>query len=487
MQRVLIFCSALVASGLGFTLNVSAAAASAAVNDSQPQRPPNIVLLYIDDLGWKDVGFMGGDFYETPAIDELAAQSVVFTNAYANGPNCAPSRASLLNGQYTPRHGIYTVAPSARGKAKQRRIIPIETKTELPASYVCLAELLKKAGYATAHFGKWHQGKTDETGPTAQGFDVNIGGTGEGHPKRYFSPYKNAKLEDGPQGEYLTDRLTDEAVKFIRSHHEEPFFVYFSHYAVHSPIQAKEELTKHFKTKLAKLKESGQPLLHQHAEYAAMIASVDECVARVVKALKAAGVMENTVIIFTSDNGAVGGVSSQRPLRGAKGMLYEGGIRVPMFIHWPGKFKQPRRVETPVIGMDLFPTIVALGQAKIPADHPVDGLDLAPLLTEDAPLARDALFWHFPAYLQGRDPDSHDAGWRTTPAGAIRMGAWKLIEYFETGELELFNLETDLGERQNLAQQHPEQVERLHNRMQQWRQKLHAPVPSQPNPAYRAE
>lgn len=445
---------------------------------------PNIVLLYVDDLGWNDLGFMGSDLYETPEIDQLAAQAVVFNQAYANAPNCAPSRACLFTGQYSPRHGVYTVHNSERGRAERRKIIPTKTETEVPQQTVLFSDLLKEAGYATCHLGKWHLGHTPETSPLAQGFDVNKGGYGKGHPASYFSPYKNPALEDGPKGEHLTDRLTDEAIAFMRANRDKPFFVNFSYYSVHTPIQAKQELTDRFQAKLAKLEQEGTKPKHWHAKYAAMITVLDESVGRIKATLRELGVENRTVIIFTSDNGGHGGVTLHRPLRGVKGMLYEGGIRVPMFVYWPAKFKA-QQVETPIIGMDLFPTILELAGVEVPKELTIDGESIVPLLQNQNKWKRETLHWHFPAYLQGRHKDGHDQGWRTTPAAAMRHGDWKLIEYFETGELELFNLADDVGEQKNLAQSNAEKVAELHAIMKSWRVQVSAPVPSEPNPKYK--
>jgi len=270
---------------------------------------PNILFIFIDDLGWKDAGFMGSSYYETPNIDKLAGEGMVFTNAYSNGPNCAPSRASLLSGLYTPRHGVYTVGSPARGRARDRKLVPIPNRTTLDPGIVTLAESLKRAGYATGHFGKWHLGKDPVSGPRAQGFDVNVGGNRAGSPRRYFSPYRNPDLPDGPPGEYLTDRLTEEAVKFMKKNRAKPFFVYMSHYAVHTPIRAKSDLTARFKKK----KPSGG---HRNPVYAAMIASVDESVGRLLSTLDELGLRKRTIVVFFSDNGGFGPVTSMAPLRG---------------------------------------------------------------------------------------------------------------------------------------------------------------------------
>ena len=441
---------------------------------------PNIVLIYIDDLGWRDVGFMGSTYYETPNIDRLAAESVIFTNAYANAPNCAPSRASLLTGQYTPRHGVYTVGSPERGAAHLRKLVPSPNKTALDTGFVTLAEALKAAGYATAHVGKWHLGGAGHL-PTDQGFDVNVAGDHQGHPPSYFYPYERGTnslpdlREGGQEGEYLTDRLTDEALRFIDAHAEGPFFLYLAHYAVHTPIQAKEAIINTYRQK------PGDEA-HHNPTYAAMIESVDESVGRVLGKLDALGLTDNTVVFFFSDNGGYGPTTSMAPLRGSKGMLYEGGIRVPLAVHGPGIRAAGRTDATPVIGTDLYPTILEMAGAALPPGQPLDGVSLLPLLAEQAPLASRALFWHFPVYLEAYRGMS--GPWRTTPAGAVRQDDYKLIEFFEDGRLELYNLHDDIGEQNDLAETMPDKVQELHALLQNWRASVQAPVPSELNPAY---
>lgn len=443
---------------------------------------PNVVIIYIDDLGWRDLGFMGSEYYETPHIDRLAAQGIVFTNAYANAPNCAPSRASLLTGQYTPRHGVYTAGSPERGAARLRRLVPAPSKTALDTSVVTIAEALKAAGYATAHVGKWHLGGLGHL-PTDQGFDVNVAGDGRGHVPTHFYPYRRDgnELRDlastGREGEYLTDRLTDEALGFIEDHRDRPFFLYLSHYAVHTPLQAKDEL-------VAKYREKSGDDEHNEPVYAAMVESVDESVGRIVAKLDELSLSESTVVFFFSDNGGYGPATSMAPLRGSKGMLYEGGIRVPLVVRWPGSFAPGREEETPVIGTDLFPTILEITGAEQPA-QPLDGISLLGLLQGGDRLEPRALHWHFPAYLEAyRDMEGP---WRTTPVAAMRSGDYKLIEFFETGELELYNLRDDIGERVNLAAELPDTLEQLHRLMIGWRRSVGAPVPTELNPAYEGE
>ncbi len=475
------------------------------------QRPPNIVFILIDDMGWRDVGFMGSEYYETPNIDRLTSEGMVFTNAYANGPNCAPTRASLMSGQYTPRHGIYTVAPAARGDTKNRKLLVEETETVLDLEVVTIAEALKTAGYATASVGKWHLGGPGYL-PTEQGFDVNIGGNARGAPASYFWPYERETAQGnivrirglrrgGAEGEYLTDRLTDEALAWMERTADRPFFLSMTHYAVHAPIQAKPHLAQKYRGKAGS---NGQ----QNPRYAAMIESVDESVGRIVNKLDELGVADNTVVFFFSDNGGVGTITSMAPLRGMKGMLYEGGIREPLIVRWPGHTEPGSSDDTPVIGVDFYPTILELAGARRP-DQVLDGLSIVPLLeagvvaivplldaavaaragaglsgraAELAALAERPLFWHFPAYLQGNR--NTDGPWRTSPVGAVRQGHYKLIEFFESGSLELYDLAADIGETSDLADQMPGKVRELHDLMLMWRNAVGAYVPTEPNPEY---
>ncbi len=451
----------------------------AALHDrGRRRRKPNFIVILADDLGWTDLGFMGSAYYETPRIDRLAGDGMVFTSAYANAPNCAPTRACILSGQYAPRHGIYTVRSSERGKSWQRKLIPVENTNTLSADVTTIAEALRPAGYRSAAIGKWHLGRDPETGPLGQGFDLNVGGNHAGHPSSYFSPYKNPDIEDGPDGESLTERLTDEALRFIDQNRDEPFFLYLSHYAVHTPIQARPEVEARYRDKEG----AGG---HDNPGYAAMIESVDRSVGRIVDRLDELGLDEDTMIVFFSDNGPHGTISSAAPLRGSKGMLYEGGIREPMIVRWPGRVKPKSRCDTPVIGIDFYPTLLELAGVREPEDHILDGRSLVPLIDGDGELAREAIFWHFPAYLQAyRGMDGH---WRTTPAGVIRKGDWKLIEYFEDGRLELYNLAGDIGETTNLAESHPHRARELRELLREWRKEVDAPVPTTLNPDFGKE
>jgi arylsulfatase A-like enzyme len=438
---------------------------------------PNVVLIVADDLGWTDLGCYGSGYYETPNIDRLAGEGMRFTDAYAN-PNCAPTRASLLTGMYTPRHGIYTVGSGNRGKEENRKMNAAPNETVLAAGFLTLGEVFKEAGYATASMGKWHMGSGDEVGPRGQGFDVNVGGNIAGHPPSYFSPYQNPDLKDGPAGEYLTDRLGDDAVRFIRHSAGGPFFLYLPFYSVHTPIQPREDLLARFADKPA----SGG---HGNPEYAAMVAALDENVGKVLGVLDELDLTRKTLVVFMSDNGGLGGYGRERvgsrdltdnaPLRGGKGMLYEGGVRVPTIVRWPGVTPARSETSTPIVCVDWLPTFMGLLGREAAADSLIDGVSLAPLLADPrANLKRSAIYWHFPGYLEG---DRDGRTWRTKPASAIRMGGFKLIEFFESGTLELYNLKNDPGESRDLAREQLQVTRRLYRQLKDWRQRLSAPLP----------
>lgn len=443
---------------------------------AQSSDKPNVILIVVDDLGWKDVGFMGSNYYETPNLDALAKQSIVFQQAYAGAANCAPSRACLMSGQNTPRHGIYTVSPSARGSAKTRKIIPTPNTRDLAEHQETLAEVLQQNGYATASMGKWHLGPD----PTSQGFDINVAGTRSGHPKTYFSPYQNPNLEDGPPGEYLTDRITDEALAFIENKKSEPFFLYLPYFTIHTPLQGKEKLVEYYKGKPQKEGQGVNP------NYGAMVTSMDENVGRILEQLQRLK-LENTLLIFTSDNGGIVRLSSQRPLRAGKGSYYEGGIRVPLLFNWPAQNWTPGRRETPVTNLDFFPTILGLLDIPKPTTKLLDGNDLSAVITTQASLKKRDLFWHFPIYLEaysrGKD-ESRDPLFRTRPGSIVRSGRWKLHHYFEDNGLELYDLKNDLGERNNLANTKKRKAKQLLKKLDDWRTLTSAPVPQEPNPAY---
>jgi len=447
--------------------------------DQSAQNKPNIVFIIIDDLGWTDLGYAGSSYYETPRIDNLARNGMIFTNAYSNAANCAPTRASLLTGQYTPRHGVFTVGKSDRGESEKRRLIPVTNSKEISLEKVTIAEALKPAGYVCAAIGKWHVGYS----PEEQGFDLSI-------DKPYIG-YKGGHFNK--TGEYLTDRLTDEAVSFITKNKDKPFFLYLAHHAVHTPIQAKQDIITIFSNK----ETAG---CHNHAKYAAMIKSVDESVGEINKTLFKLGLCENTILIFFSDNGGHGTYTCQKPLRGGKGMYYEGGIREPMFVYWPGTVRAGTKCDDPIISTDFYPTFLELAGAKCPDNYPLDGESIIPLLKEKKSMKRDAIFWHFPAYLQayeGLQDESRDKLFRTRPVSVIRKGHWKLLMFHEewvldggkdkiasNNSVELYNLETDPRESKNLCNIEIKKRNELLEDLLKWQKEINAPVPLQANPNY---
>jgi arylsulfatase A-like enzyme len=458
------------------TLGVGAAAlaGSSCVSRARRVEPrPNIVYINVDDLGWTNLGYQGSRFYETPNIDRLASQAVVFSSAYAPAANCAPSRACCFTGQYAPRHGIYTVETSVRGRAAHRRLIPIETERVLPDDSLTIAEALKAGGYKTCHVGKWHLGEDARS----QGFDSNVAGSLLGYPyKGYFSPYGIPHLRERPEGEYLTDRLTDEAIRFIESHRDAPFFLHFSPYAVHTPLQAKQE-------KIAKYKKKAGSDRHNNPIHAAMVETLDENIGRLLKRLDELDLAHRTLILFSSDNGGAYRASKQWPLRAGKGSYYEGGIRVPMMVRWPARVEPGGLCDLPVSGMDFYPTFLEAAGLPVPEGKVLDGTSLIPLLTRRG-YPEGALFWHYPIYLEGGNGETRDPLFRTRPTTVMRLGDWKLHEFFEDGGIELYNLREDIGELTNLAEQMPEKVKELHDIMRAWREDVNAPVPTKLNPRY---
>ncbi|WP_422927208.1 sulfatase [Singulisphaera sp. PoT] len=456
---------------LGALAWLATCGASGAAEGEKPSRP-NVVYILADDLGFTDVACNGSKYYETPNIDRLAAQGVRFTNAYTCGPNCQPTRAALMSGQYGPRTGIYTVGSIERFAWRTRPLKPVDNVQNLPLEKITLAQSLKAAGYSTGMFGKWHLGQQGKFHPSQRGFDEAIVSAG-----KHFE-FDTLPKVDYPKGTYLADFLTDRAVDFIGRHKEGPFFLYLTHFGVHAPHQAKPELIEHFKKKAA---QGG----HHDPTYAAMIASVDESVGRIVKTLDDLKLSENTLVVFASDNGGVGGyiregikkgndITDNAPLRGGKGMLYEGGIHVPYVFRWPGKITEGQTQGEPINSVDLYPTLLELAGAKAPEGYPLDGVSYLGLLKgEKTRLDREALYWHFPGYL-----GAGAGSWRTTPAGAIRAGDWKLIEFFETGKIELYNLKNDPGEKNDLAKASPERVSELHGKLVEWRERIHAPMPT---------
>ncbi len=430
--------------------------------------PPNVVLILADDLGWTDLKCYGSDLYESPHIDQLARDGMRFTANYAACTVCSPTRAALLTGKYPARLHITDWIPGLP-PANPKLLVPDFTK-QLPYDETTLAERFRDAGYATASIGKWHLGGP-EYYPEHHGFDVNVAGTDQPRPQPgYFAPYDIDTIEQGPRGEYITDRLGEEAVRFIRAHADEPFFLYLPHFAVHTPIQAKKKLIERYQAQV----EPG--MQHTNAAYAAMIDSMDQTVGRIRDTLQELGIAEHTIILFTSDNGGRIPTSSNAPLRAGKGSCYEGGVRVPQIIYWPGVTQAGSESATPVITMDLFPTVMdMLGMADA-GKTAVDGVSLVPLLRQSGELPERPLFWHYPHY-------QHYQQEGTTPYGAIRRGDYRLIEFYDDNRIELYNLRDDPGERNNLAASSPELAESMQEELHAWLRGVDAQMPT-PNPNY---
>jgi arylsulfatase A-like enzyme len=459
-------------------------AAMAAANDLHAQPPFNVVIIAADDLGWADLGCYGADLHETPYLDRLARNGLRFTNAYAASV-CSPTRASLLTGKHCARLHMTIWREAAQHPPLDCKLIPPVAAANLPHSEVTLAEMFRSAGYVTALVGKWHLGGATHY-PETHGFDVNVGGTLWGAPETYFYPYRGERrfgdefryvphLGWGQQGEYLTDRLTDEALKVIDRAKDHPFFLYLAHHAPHTPIEAKPDLVDRYRRRLK------PGLHHQNPKYAAMVHSLDESAGRLMERLASSGVAERTIIIFLSDNGGHVGqfdglqVTNNYPLRSGKGSLYEGGIRVPMIIHWPGKGAAGRVCHEPVCVADLYPTLLdtAIQNSDQARNTHLDGQSLMPLLNDpNASLGRDALYFHYPHYYP-----------TTTPVSAIRAGNWKLLEYHEDNHLELYDLGVDPGETKDLATSQPEAARVLQSQLAGWLNLVGAAMPTE-NPDF---
>jgi len=455
---------------------------------------PNIIFILIDDMGWRDVGCYGSSFYETPNLDRLASEGMRFTDAYAACPVCSPTRASILTGKYPARVGVTDyIGGKSRGK-----LIGAPYIDHLPLEEKSLARALKDGGYRTWHVGKWHLGK-EPFWPEKHGFDVNVGGCAWGMPGQgYFSPWGIPTLKEGPEGEYLTDRLTDEAIKLIERNDGTPFYLNLDYYSVHIPIQAKEAYIEKYREKAKSLGldwvktfEEGEffpserkkdqqvvrRLLQSDAVYAAMVEILDENIGRLLQAVEQSGQADNTVVFFTSDNGGLATAESSptcnAPLSEGKGWMYEGGTREPLIVKWPGMAQPGSVCRTPVTSPDFYPTVLEMaGLPLLPEQH-VDGLSAVPLLRGEKAPEREAIYWHYPHY-------GNQGG---TPGGSLRAGDYKLIEFFEDDRLELYNLADDIEEEHDLAPDEPERVKHLHRLLVDWRERVEAVLPS-PNPDY---
>ena len=467
----------------------------ALVEGTEVSKKPNVILFLIDDLGWSDIGINGSTFYETPILDKMAKEGAHFTDAYAASPVCSPSRASILTGKYPSRINVSYISGTTGPNGPSYKLNAPKPDGFVAYEEISIAESLQQHDYKTLHIGKWHlQNHTDKGTshfPEKHGFDRNIAGFRMGQPGSYYFPYKSEKhpstnvpgLEDGKEGDYLTDALTDRAISFIKDNQDQPFFINLWYYTVHTPIQPKKsKMAKYIK----KAKELGYPERHDEGipvwnsitrkqqdspGYACMVESMDENIGRILDALSTLDLEKDTMVIFFSDNGglctgsAPNMPTSGLPLRAGKAWLYEGGIRVPLIIKFPGKIKPETKINEPVVGTDIYPTILdMLGLPLIPKQH-MDGVSLKPLLSGKKSIKREAIYFHFPHY--------HHIN-TMGPSGAVRKGDFKLIEVFETGKFELYNLREDIGESNNLALEMPVKVKELANDLKAWRKKSNA-------------
>jgi arylsulfatase A-like enzyme len=454
---------------------------------------PNFVFILVDDLGWADLGCYGSTFHETPNIDQLATESMRFTSAYAACPVCSPTRASIMTGKYPARIGVTDWIAGRQvynPGLPSDKLLARDFELEMKLEEVTIAEALKQAGYTTFFAGKWHIGEDSIYWPEHQGFDINKGGWAKGWPRGgYFSPWDNPRLESGLEGECLTDRLTDESIGFLESRGQEPFLLYLSFYTVHTPLETKPELSEKYKRKIEA--EGLDPesmetmdkewiryaapggrfverVVQGHPVYAGMIETLDTNVGRLMAKLRELELDENTVVFFMSDNGGLstseGSPTSNLPLRGGKGWMYEGGIREPMLIKWPGSGSGGSVSDVPVTSTDFYPTILEMaGLEQRPEQH-MDGISLAPVLTGQGKLSERPIFWHYPHY-------SNQGG---KPGAAVRLGDYKLIEFFDPGLMELYNLAEDLGEENNLVEQMPEKTKEMLELLHRWQEEVGA-------------
>lgn len=476
---------------------------------SKQEQKPNFVFILADDLGWKDLGCYGSTFHKTPNLDRLASEGVRFTNAYAACPVCSPTRASIMTGKYPARIDLTDWIAGRQqwaNKTGEHKLLPKPFKLQMELEDITLAEALKEAGYKTFFAGKWHLGQDSVYWPTHQGFDINKGGWKRGAPngqRGYFSPYKNPRLEDGPEDEYLTNRLADESVAFLEEYHATPFLLYLSFYTVHNPLNGKPEKIRKYERKSNSLNYTDEErfirdklwmktfgrgnfkerLVQDNPVYASMVESMDENIGKVLDKIKELGIEKNTIIFFMSDNGGLatseGSNTTNLPLRAGKGWLYEGGIREPMIIKWQDNKMDGIINETPVTSTDFYPTILEMAGFPLKPEQHIDGKSLVPLLKNYDTVAINKeflnrpLFWHYPHY-------SNQGG---RPGSAIRLGKYKLIEFFEDNTIELYDLENDPGELNDISPDHPEIVKKLMKRLESWRDSVNAKFPD-PNPLY---
>lgn len=495
------------------------------------EKPMNVVFFLVDDLGWMDTGCYGSSFYDTPNIDNFATEGLRFTSAYSPCHVCSPSRASILTGKYPATLNLTDWLPG-RLDFPFHKLRNVQINQHLPYGVTTIPGVLQANGYRTAIFGKWHLGE-DSASTSRHGFDLHIPDWNKGWPnKGYFSPYELKGLEGGPDGEYLTDRLTSEALKYLEENREHPFFLYLSHFAVHDPIEGRPDLVEKYREKLKQtplalspsfiLEENPDAIersdltlqedahkgyrvfqdqtvkikqIQDNVEFAAMVESMDESFGRVLKKLEDLGLEDRTIVIFYSDNGGMSAANfyypdhqfsedrldkefstSNLPLRGGKGWLYEGGIRVPLIIKWPGKGLQGAVCDVPVTGPDFLPTILEMLGIKAQPDADTDGVSLTPLLKGESDINREAIFWHFPHY------SNHGM---QSPGGAVRFGDYKLLEYYENNTLQLFNLRDDIAEQNDLSEAEPEKVKDLQEKLHHWRKSVDAKM-MEPNPDFKS-
>ena len=474
-----------------------ACSAGSAANEKlrDPKDKPNIIFIMADDLGWQDVGHMGAKLFETPNIDKLAADGMTFSRAYSSGPNCAPTRACLMSGLYTPRHKIFTPGGKSKGDPKYMRLLvpaqerkdkalekkaseQVRSSNGLNSSFICIPEVLKKSGYASARFGKWHLGSD------TQGFDVSSsdGLSGEGqHSKSWYGDID------------VAENLTDRSLKFIAENRDKPFFLYLAHWDVHIPWKARENVVKKYQAKLdamppAELNELKKRIPGYSKEnvpvYAAMVEAVDTSVKHVVAKVEELGLEKNTLIFFTSDNGGTS-ISQLAPLRGTKGSLFEAGVRVPACARWTGQIKPGTASDTPISSVDFLPTMAKLAEAPLPTKQPVDGTDISPLFFGEQ-IEQRSLFWHYPLYLRGRGleietPDGKYS-WRGFPSTSLVRGNYKMIHFLEDQSFALYDLSKDVGEQNNIIDLMPELASNMKEAITAWQKKVKAPLPTTPNP-----
>lgn len=430
-------------------------------------KKPNILFILIDDMGWMDLGCQGNKHVVTPNVDALAKQGMRFTDAYAPAPVCSPTRAALMTGHSPARLHLTNHLPHQdRFTPKESKLLPAEMRDHLPLEYTTIAERLRdEAGYATAFIGKWHlyKGKENQFAAHAQGFDLNIGGCSNGGPPTFFDPYGIDFLEDRKKGEYLPDRLADETISFMRKQVDakKPFYVALWNYTVHWPMEAPQNFVDKYADKPMKG--------YNHKVYPAMLETMDLAIGRVLKELEKLEIEEETFVVFTSDNGPYGGVGDARPLRADKGHLYEGGIRIPLIVRWPGKVKSGEINKEPVILTDFYPTLLEVAGLEPKKDYPGDGESLLPMLTGKGGLKRDGIFWHYPNFAFHQD---------NRLGSAVRVGDYKLLEFFDKNEVELYNVRKDIGERNDLAKAEPTRAKLMRALLHSWREENGAKMPT---------